>query len=202
MATLDVAFTDSVKALQRKRGSRDRYAKAEQRGGWRDRVTPDLAAFLAERDSFYFGTASADGRPYIQHRGGPKGFLRPLDDRTLAFADFDGNQQYITAGNLAENDRAFIFLMDYAAQRRIKIWGRARVVDGDSTLLARLADPAYPAPPLQAVLFTIEAWDVNCRQHIVPRLDLGQVEELIADLRQRIAALEAELAQLKGASGE
>jgi predicted pyridoxine 5'-phosphate oxidase superfamily flavin-nucleotide-binding protein len=195
--TTDVAFTNSVKALQERHGSREQYAKVERRGGWRDRVTPELAAFLAERDSFYLATASADGRPYLQHRGGPTGFLKIVDDRTLAFADFDGNRQYITAGNLAENDRAFIFLMDYAAQRRIKLWGRARVVEGDPALLARLAEPGYAATPTQVVVFSIEAWDVNCRQHIVPRFDAAEVEAREAGLRARIAALEAELAALK-----
>lgn len=196
--TTEVAFTPAVKALQERHGSRETYEKLERRSGWRDRVTPELIAFLAERDSFYFATASADGRPYIQHRGGPKGFLKVLDDRTLAFADFDGNRQYSTSGNLAENDRAFIFLMDYAAQRRIKLWGRARVVETDPELVARLADPAYAATPTQAIVFAIEAWDINCRQHIVPRDDAAAVEKLVGGLRQRIADLEAEVARLKG----
>ncbi len=127
----DIAFTPAVKAAQARLGSRAGYAKMEQRGGWRDTVTADLARFIAERDSFYLATASADGRPYIQHRGGPKGFLNVLDEHTLAFADFSGNRQYISMGNLAENDQAFIFLMDYANRRRIKIWGRAEVVEDD-----------------------------------------------------------------------
>src|SRR5712692_1427013 len=134
----DVAFTPSVKAVQERRGSRSGYRKMEERGGWQTRVTPDLAAFLAERDSAYLATANAAGQPYVQHRGGPKGFIRVLDDRTLAFADYVGNRQYITAGNLAENNRAFLFLMDYAHQRRIKIWGTARVVENDPALMAKL----------------------------------------------------------------
>ncbi len=168
-STTDVAFTPSVKAVQERRGSRAAYARVEQRGGWEQRVTPALAAFLAERDSLYLATASADGQPYVQHRGGPKGFLRVLDERTLAFADFRGNRQYISLGNLAENDRAFLFVMDYEHQRRIKIWGRARVVEDDPALLAALADPGYDGVPEQAIVFHVEAWDTNCPQHI-PRL--------------------------------
>jgi predicted pyridoxine 5'-phosphate oxidase superfamily flavin-nucleotide-binding protein len=197
LPTTEVAFTPAVKALQERHGSRETYEKLERRGGWRDRVTPELAAFLAERDSFYFATASADGRPCIQHRGGPKGFLKVLDDHTLAFADFDGNRQYITSGNLAENDRAFIFLMDYAAQRRIKLWGRTRTVESDPGLIARLADPGYSATSAQAIVFTIEAWDINCRQHIVRRHDAAGVAQLVGGLRRRIADLEAEVARLK-----
>ncbi|RIL07723.1 MAG: pyridoxamine 5'-phosphate oxidase [Proteobacteria bacterium] len=167
--TTDVAFTKSVKALQTRAGSRDAYARLEATGGWQDRVTPKLAEMLAGLDSFFLATASAAGRPYVQHRGGPPGFLRVLDARTLAFADFSGNRQYISAGNLAENDQAFLFLMDWSARRRIKVWGRARVVDDDPVLLARLSDPSYDAEPERAIVFTIEAWDTNCRQHI-PRL--------------------------------
>ena len=145
--TTDVAFTAAVKALQSRRGSRAAYARLEERGGWSATITEDLAAFIADRDSFYLATANAAGQPYIQHRGGPRGFLRVLDDRTLGFADFRGNRQYITAGNLAENDRAFIFLMDYENRQRIKMWGRARVVDDDTALLARLAPRATARSP-------------------------------------------------------
>jgi len=161
----DIAFTPAVKAVQEQKGSRSAYARTD----WSDCITPRLAAFIAERDSFYLGTASADGQPYIQHRGGPPGFLKVLDDKTLAFADFRGNRQYITAGNLAENPKAYIFLMDYASRRRIKIWGRARVVDDDPALLTRITDSVYKGKPEQVVLFTIEAWDANCPQHITPR---------------------------------
>lgn len=188
----DVAFSTSVKAIQARKGSRASYAKLEQHGGWEDRVTPELAAFLAERDSFYLATASADGRPYVQHRGGPRGFLRVLDERTLAFADFRGNRQYITQGNLAENDRAFIFLMDYARRRRIKLWGRARVVEDDPALLAELADPAYDARPEQAIVFTLEAWDRNCPQHIPQRIDATDVKAALGALQARVAELERE----------
>jgi predicted pyridoxine 5'-phosphate oxidase superfamily flavin-nucleotide-binding protein len=197
ISTTDVAFTESVKAVQARKGSRDAYAKVEQRGGWRDRVDAELAAFLAERDSLYLATANAQGQPYVQHRGGPRGFLRVLDERTLAFADFRGNRQYITQGNLAENDRAFLFLMDYARRRRIKIWGRARVVEDDPALLERLADPAYEARPEQALVFHIEAWDVNCPQHIPQRFDARQVASAVATLQARVDALERENAKLR-----
>ena len=160
-------------------------------------MTPDLAAFIAERDSFYLATANAEGQPYIQHRGGSKGFLRVLDDKTLGFADFKGNRQYITTGNLADNDRAFIFLMDYAHRRRVKIWGRARVVEGDEALISKLFVPGYKAKPEQAILFTIEAWDVNCQQHIPQKFAAEDVAEAVGRLQARIADLEAEVARLR-----
>ena len=194
----DVAFTEAVKAQQTRRGSRAGYRRMEEKGGWQDRVTPDLVAFLGERDSFYFATASAAGQPYIQHRGGPGGFLKALDDKTLGFADFAGNKQYISLGNLSENDRAHIFLMDYANRQRVKIWGRARVVEDDPALLARLADPAYRGRPERAILFEITAWDVNCPQHIAPRYSEGLVALATEKLRSRIAELEAEVTRLKG----
>ena len=196
--TTDVAFSASVKAVQTRRGSRAAYARLEQRGGWESTVTPELAAFLAERDSFYLATASADGRPYVQHRGGPRGFLRVLDERKLAFADFRGNRQYLTLGNLAENDRAFIFLMDYARRRRIKLWGRARVVEDDPALLERLADPAYAGRPEQAIVFTIEAWDTNCPQHIPQRFDAAEVGAALERLEARIRELDGENRALRG----
>jgi predicted pyridoxine 5'-phosphate oxidase superfamily flavin-nucleotide-binding protein len=187
-----VAFTASVKAVQARKGSREAYARLEQRGGWESVVTPELAGFLAERDSFYLATANAEGQPYVQHRGGPPGFLRVLDERTLAFADFRGNRQYITIGNLADNDRAFLFLMDYAQRKRIKIWGRARVVEDDPSLLERLADLAYPGRPERAIVFTIEAWDTNCPQHIPQRFDAADVSRAMERLEARIAELEHE----------
>ena len=195
----DVAFTPAVKAAQARNGSRAAYARMEQKGGWRSSVTPELAAFIAQRDSFYLATANAAGQPYIQHRGGPTGFLKVLGKRTLGFADFGGNRQHITVGNLSENDKAYIFLMDYANRRRIKIWGRARVVEDDPELLDRLVDPAYKARPERAVLFEIEAWDVNCPQHIPRLLGEEKVTERVAPLAARIAELEAELASLRGA---
>lgn len=187
----DVAFTPAVKALQERLGSRGSYAKLETKGGWADVISPDLAAFIAERDSLYLATASAAGRPYIQHRGGPPGFLKVLDDKTLAFADFGGNRQYISAGNLSENDQAFIFLMDYPQRRRIKIWGRARVVENDPALLRELVDPEYPGEPERAIVFDVETWDVNCPQHIERRFSERELEEIVAPLRARIRELEA-----------
>lgn len=192
--TSDVAFTPSVKTIQERRGSRAAYARLEARGGFHDRVTPELARFIADRDSFYLATASADGRPYIQHRGGPAGFVHVLDEHTLAFADYRGNRQYITLGNLAENDRAFIFFMDYAQRQRIKVWGRARVVVDDAALLERLMPAGYNARPEQAIVFTIEAWDANCPQHIPHLVPAAAAERTIGVLEARIAELEARLA--------
>jgi predicted pyridoxine 5'-phosphate oxidase superfamily flavin-nucleotide-binding protein len=167
--TTDVAFTPAVKAQQERLGSRAGYARWEESRGFGREVSDDLARFVAERDSFYLGTASADGQPYIQHRGGPRGFLKVLDARTLAFADYGGNRQYISIGNLSENPRAFLFLMDYEAAERVKVWGTAEFVEDDPQLMGSLSDPGYPAVPERAIRFRIEAWDRNCRQHI-PRL--------------------------------
>ena len=193
----DIAFTPAVKAQQEARGSRAGYRRREQKRGWHDRVTPELAAFIAERDSLYLGTANGQGQPYIQHRGGPKGFLKVLDEDTLGLADFGGNKQYITLGNLSENDRAFIFLMDYAGRQRIKLWGRARVVEDDPALLARLTDPGYQAPPERAIVFEIAAWDVNCPQHITARYDEAVIGQVVAKLQARVAELEARLAKAR-----
>jgi uncharacterized protein len=194
----DVAFTAAVKAVQERRGSRRAYRRLEEKGGWRTTVTPELAQFIAERDSVYFATCNREGQPYIQHRGGPKGFLRVIDERTLAFADYSGNRQYITTGNLAENDRAFLFLPDYAHRRRIKIWGRARVVEDDAALIARLMPQGYRAEAEQAILFTIAAWDANCPQHIPQKFEAADVDAVVAPLYARIAALEAEIVRLRG----
>ncbi len=194
----DIAFTPSVKAWQERLGSRAGYARRAEKRDWSDSVTPELEAFLAERDSFYLATASAEGRPYIQHRGGPAGFLKVIDDKHLAFADFGGNKQFISAGNLSENDRTSIFLMDYANRQRIKLWGRARVVEDDAELMERLADPGYQAKPERAIVFEIEAWDVNCPQHITRRYTEHQIAPAIAKLQARIDELEAEVAALKG----
>jgi len=188
----DIAFTPSVKAIQERMGSRKQYERMEDRGGWADTITPDLAGFIAEQDSFYLATATADGQPYIQHRGGPKGFLKVLDDHTLAFADFVGNRQYITAGNLAENDKAFIFLIDYPNRQRIKVWGTAEVVENDPKLLNELNDPNYKGKPERVIRFHVEAWDVNCPQHIKPRYNEEEVSEMVQKLNARIAELEAE----------
>ncbi len=188
----DVAFTPSVKAAQQKRGARQLYEKVEQRGGWQNRVTPDLANFLAERDSFYLGTASAAGQPYIQHRGGAKGFLKVLDESTLAFADFAGNLQYISIGNLDENPKATLFLMDYPNRRRIKIWGTIEVVEGDRQLLDRLADSDYRGKPERAFVFHVAAWDVNCPQHIKPRWTEEEVAPMLEELQTQVHELKEE----------
>ncbi|MDA0739484.1 MAG: pyridoxamine 5'-phosphate oxidase family protein [Nitrospirae bacterium] len=192
----DIAFTPAVKAIQKRMGSRRQDERMEDRGGWTDTITQDLSDFIAERDSFYLATATADGQPYIQHRGGPKGFLKVLDDHTLAFADFVGNRQYITAGNLAENNKAFIFLMDYANQQRIKVWGTAEVVENDPKLLDELNDANYKGKPERIIRFYVKAWDVNCPQHITPRVD-EETEGIIQNLKLRVAELEAENIDLK-----
>ena len=153
---------------------------------------------MAERDSAYLATANAAGQPYIQHRGGPKGFIRVIDDKTLGFVDYTGNRQYITTGNLAENDHAFLFLMDYAQRRRVKLWGRARVVEDDPELIARLMPERYDAHPLQVILFTLEAWDINCPQHIPQKIDAADVKKVFDKLNRRIEELEAENTRLRG----
>jgi predicted pyridoxine 5'-phosphate oxidase superfamily flavin-nucleotide-binding protein len=194
----DVAFTPAVKAIQTRKGSRDGYAAVEENGGWRTEIDENLAAFLAETNSFYLATASATGQPYIQHRGGPRGFIKILDKTTLAFADYAGNRQYITQGNLSENPKAHIFLMDYAHRRRIKIWGEARVVSDDPALLQSLMPKGYRARPEQVILFKISAWDTNCPQHIPQKFDAADVAAALASRDTHIAELEAELAALKG----
>ena len=192
----DVAFTPAVKSIQSKKGSRDMYAKVEGGQGWETQVTEELEQFLAELDMFYFATASADGQPYVQYRGGRPGFLKVIDRKTLGFADFGGNQQYITLGNLSENPKAFIFLMDYIERRRVKIWGRARVVEDDAALVERLRDPEYTAGKVQrAIVFEIEAWDMNCQQHIHRRFPQSIVGPLIETLQRQIRELEAKLAK-------
>jgi predicted pyridoxine 5'-phosphate oxidase superfamily flavin-nucleotide-binding protein len=195
----DIAFTPSVKAIQADRGSRAAYEKLEARGGFQTRITPDLVAFLAEVDTAYLATANAAGQPYVQHRGGPKGFIRALDATTLGFADYRGNRQYVTLGNLAENDQAFLFLMDYAHRRRIKVWGRARVV-ADQALISQLMPESYAARPEQAILFEVKAWDINCPQHIPQKLDAADVAKVFAKLEDRVAALEAENEKLRAAA--
>jgi hypothetical protein len=198
-SSCDVAFTPSVKAVQARKGLRPAHRRIEERGGWRTEITPDLAAFIAAQTSIFLATASRDGQPYIQHRGGPPGFLHVLDPRTIAFADFAGNRQYITLGNLAENPKAQLFLIDYAHQRRVKVWGEARVVEDDAALIARLMPDGYKARPEQAVVFTVAAWDVNCSQHIPQRIDAADVAAALAARDQRIAELEAEVAKLRAA---
>lgn len=198
----DVAFTPAVKAVQSTKGSRQAYAKVEQGRGWQTTVTDELAAFLAQLDMFYLGTANAAGQPYIQYRGGSPGFLRRIDDRTLGFADFSGNRQYITLGNLSENPRAMLFLMDYANSRRIKIWGTARAVEDDAALLESLADADYPGRVERAILFSVEAWDVNCPQHIHRRFLQSDVAPIIEGLQQQVAELQRRLSKYEPPDGE
>jgi predicted pyridoxine 5'-phosphate oxidase superfamily flavin-nucleotide-binding protein len=193
----DVAFTPSVKAVQSRKGSRRAYEHMEQGGSWETRITPDLARFIAAQTSVFLASANAEGQPYIQHRGGPPGFLRVIDEETIAFVDFAGNRQYITQGNLADNPRAYLFLIDYAHRRRVKIWGEARVVEGDVELTAKLMPEGYKARPEQVILFTVSSWDTNCPQHIPQRFDAADVAAAIADRDKRIAALESEIKELR-----
>jgi predicted pyridoxine 5'-phosphate oxidase superfamily flavin-nucleotide-binding protein len=201
----DVAFTPVVKAIQARKGSREAYAHVEKNGGWRTEIDDKLAGFLANANSFYMATATKDGQPYIQHRGGPKGFIKILDKNTIAFADYAGNQQYLTQGNLSENPKAHIFIMDYAHRRRVKIWGEARVIEDDAALTAALMPKGYRARPEQVIVFKIAAWDTNCPQHIPQKFDatdvaaaMGEASAKIEEKDKRIAELEAELEKLKG----
>ena len=196
----DIAFTPSVKAVQERRGSRKGYARMETKGGFATTIDPNLAGFIAGMRSFYLATANNDGQPYIQHRGGPPGFLRVIDDKTLAFAYFSGNRQYISTGNLAENPRALLFLMDYENRQRVKIWGTARVIEDDAELIAKLFPKGYKARAEAAILFTVEAWDANCPQHIPQMLFAEDVAGVVVALQDRIAALEAENARLHAAA--
>ena len=193
----DVAFTPAVKAIQTRKGSRHGYARMEQAGGWQVAISDELADFIAAQTSIYLATANADGQPYIQHRGGPAGFIQVLDAHTLAFVDYAGNKQYISSGNLSENPKAHMFLMDYAHRQRIKIWGEARVVEGDEALIARLMPQGYKARPEQVILFTVTAWDANCPQHIPVRFEAADVTAALDARDARIQALELEVQQLR-----
>jgi predicted pyridoxine 5'-phosphate oxidase superfamily flavin-nucleotide-binding protein len=196
-SSTEVTFTETVKSVQTRRGSRAGYARKEAAGGFQTKVTPELVAFLAEVDTAYLATANAAGQPYAQHRGGPRGFIRVLDDTTLGFADYAGNRQYITTGNLADNDKAFLFLMDYAHRRRVKLWGRARVIDDDPALIARLMPQGYQARPEQVILFDVSAWDANCPQHIPQKINLADVETALSGLKIQLETAEAENAMLR-----
>lgn len=191
----DIAFTAAVKAIQAQKGSRTSYARMESQGGWQTKVSPDLAGFLAGLDMFYLGTVNGEGQPYIQYRGGPAGFLKVIDDQTLGFADFGGNRQYITLGNLVENPKAFIFLMDYVNRQRIKVWGRAEVIEDNIELNERLRDHDYAGKVERSILFHIKAWDANCPQHIHKRYPQSQIAPIIEGLQTRVAELEAKLAR-------
>jgi len=195
----DIAFTPTVKAIQQRKGSRTSYERMETGRGWSTTITPDLADFIAAQTSVFFGTASADGQPYIQHRGGPPGFLRVLDERTVAFADYRGNRQYISQGNLADNPKAFLFLIDYAHRQRIKIWGEARVVEDDPPLVQSLMPDGYKARPEQAFLLNVSAWDANCPQHIPQRFEAADVAAALEERDRRIAGLTQRLQELEAA---
>lgn len=197
----DVAFSPSVKRAQQQRGSREGYQARIAKRDWSDSLSKDVIDFIADRDSFYLGTASDDGQPYIQHRGGPRGFLKVIDDQTLAFADFAGNKQYISIGNLAENDKAYIFLMDYFNRRRIKLWGRMHAVEDDADLLAKVTSPDYRARPERVFVFKVAAWDANCPQHIPQKVDRELVEDAVDKLTRRVAELETEVRRLRGEDG-
>jgi uncharacterized protein len=191
-------FTPAAQRAQAERGS----AEAHQRRiaeGFPDHVTPELAAFIAEQDTAFLATATADGAPYVQHRGGPKGFIKVVDDKTLGFADYRGNRQYLTLANLSENDHAFLFLLDPARRQRIKFWGRARVIENDAALIERLFDKGYKARPERVILFTIEAWDVNCSSHIVTRFSEADIEQAFSAVQGKIAELQAENVRLRAA---
>lgn len=190
---MDIAFSPAVKAAQTRRGSREGYARMEARGTARTAADASLKKFIVNTRSFYIATASSDGQPYIQHRGGPPGFLQVLDDQTLAFADFSGNKQYISTGNLDENPKAMIFIMDYRTRHRVKIWGTAKVVENDDALIEKLMPDNYVARAEAVVVFTVESWDTNCPQHIPLMIFAEDVESLA----ERIAALEAENARLR-----
>jgi predicted pyridoxine 5'-phosphate oxidase superfamily flavin-nucleotide-binding protein len=193
----DIAFTPAVKALQERKGSRPSYARMEESGSWETRISPDLKAFVEEQTSVFLASANLEGQPYIQHRGGPPGFLKVLDEETIAFVDFVGNRQYITLGNLAENPKAHLFLIDYVDRRRVKLWGEARVVEGDSELTALLMPKGYKARASQVIVFKVQAWDANCPQHIPRRLEASEVAAALAERDERIAELEAQLQALR-----
>jgi predicted pyridoxine 5'-phosphate oxidase superfamily flavin-nucleotide-binding protein len=190
----DVAFTPAVKAVQSRLGSRKAYARMEESEGWETEVTGELAAFIAEQNSFFLATVNAEGQPYIQHRGGAKGFLRVLDAHTLAFADFRGNRQYISMGNLSERPKVHLFLIDYAHRQRIKIWGEAKVVEDDPALVAALTVPGYAGRAERAIVIRVVAWDANCPQHIPQLVDAAEVARVIEERDRRIEALERRLA--------
>ncbi len=196
----DVAFSPAVKAVQLRKGSRQMLADqdASGEGAWPTRIREDLAGFIASMTSVYLGTASAAGQPHVQHRGGPPGFLKVLEDETIGFAVFAGNRQYISVGNLSENPKACLFLMDYGTRQRVKLFGEARVIEDDPELLKRLMPPGYRARPEQAIVFKVLAWTGNCSQHIPQRFELADVVRVIAEKDRRIAELEAQLARSTG----
>ena len=195
----DIAFTSAVKEIQHRKGSRRAYEKMEAGGSWETRITTELARFIEAQRSVFLATANAEGQPYIQHRGGPPGFLRVIDERSIGFVDFTGNRQYITQGNLAVNPKAQLFLIDYANQARVKIWGEAKVLEATGKLADGLMPEEYKARADQIIVFSVLAWDMNCRRHIPQRLEAADVEAALGERDRRIEALEAEVARLQSA---
>ncbi|MCX5539919.1 pyridoxamine 5'-phosphate oxidase family protein [Paraburkholderia sp. CNPSo 3076] len=190
----DIAFTPTVKAMQERLGSRELYASVERDHAWGVALTPKIQEFIAAQTSVFLGTANTEGQPYIQHRGGPAGFLHVVDEHTIAFADFIGNQQYITLGNLADNPKAHLFVIDYARRRRVKIWGRARVVE-DPALVEELMPAGYKARAERVIVFTVHAWDMNCPQHIPQRFEAADVKSALDERDARIRELKEVAAQ-------
>jgi len=193
----DIAFTPVVKAIQQRKGSREAYAQVEQNGGWNTRITEDAKAFIEAQTSVFLATANSLGQPYVQHRGGPQGFLRVLDDQSIAFVDYAGNQQFITLGNLQENPQTYLFLIDYSQRRRLKIWGTAQVVEDDPEMVAQLMPKQYNAHPAQVIVFKVSAIDANCPQHIPRRFEASDVERLLAERDERIQELELQVRALQ-----
>ena len=197
MISSDIAFTPSVKSIQQQKGSRAAYRRMEEAGGWQTEVSADLAAFLAEQRTAYLATVNADGQPYIQHRGGPAGFIRTLDAHTLGFADYRGNRQYITLGNLADNPKAHLFVMDYVHRRRVKLWGTLEAIEGDEAMLLSLMPQGYKATPERALLFRVAAWDSNCPQHIPMMIPADDVAAALAERDAKIAELTAKIENMR-----
>lgn len=195
---IDIAFSDSVKAIQSRKGSREMYQKMAEQADWPAALDAEVAEFIGSQTSAYLGTVSAEGQPYIQHRGGPRGFLHVLDKRTIAFADFKGNRQYISQGNLEDNPNAFMFLMDYSIPRRLKIWGEAKVIEGDDDLISKLMPENYKAKPEQVIIFNVNLWNFNCRQHLPARFDSEDAQKAIQQRDEKIAELQETIKALKG----
>ena len=193
----DIAFTETVKAIQSRKGSRRAYANMEQGSGWNTEISEDLKAFIEAQISVFLATANNDGQPYIQHRGGPPGFLKVLDSKTIGFVDFKGNRQFISSGNLADNPKFHLFLIDYVNRQRVKIWGKARIVESDDALVDRLMPPDYKAKAEQVVLLEVTAWDANCPQHIPQRFEAADVAKVLAERDRKIEALETEVKILR-----
>ncbi|HNV84451.1 MAG TPA: pyridoxamine 5'-phosphate oxidase family protein [Arenimonas sp.] len=193
----DIAFTETVKAIQSRKGSRRAYANMEQGSGWKTEISEDLKAFIEAQISVFLATANSEGQPYIQHRGGPPGFLKVLDPKTIGFVDFKGNRQFISSGNLADNPKFHLFLIDYVNRQRVKIWGKARIVEGDDALVDRLMPPDYKARSEQVILLEVTAWDANCPQHIPQRFEAADVAKVLAERDRKIEALETEVKILR-----